>query len=108
MWKYNNERFVVLDTGDIIDTCSWGCQGWGDSYQTHLEIEGNKVYVTYWTAGDYDYNDEFDKLFLGNIVYSSNKPFLVKESVLSRTPTITYDEYNLDLSDFIGEIRGNE
>lgn len=99
MEKDKAKRYVILDTGAIIDLETYGLQSWGDGYtQYGIKIEDDKVYETFWSYGgdwEEDVNDEF---LLGTIVYQSDKPFYIKES--DATLTIIkpdYTEYGVDL-----------
>lgn len=94
-------RYIVLDTGLIIDTCTWGMGSWGDSYcQYGLEFEDDKVYETTWT-NDYD-GEEMDTEFLGKIVYSTDIPLQICECISARSEQPEYREYGIDVDKYFG------
>lgn len=95
----NVKRYVVLDTGAIIDLGTYGLQSWGSSNQYGIEIKGNKVYETYWGYGGEWEDDINEETLLGTIVYQSDKPFYICEAITgeaySKKPE--YSEYGVDL-----------
>ena len=96
--KVEIKRFIVLDTGDIIDLDTYGMESWGSNSQYSVEIKGNKVYETYWRYGGDLEEDINNEILLGTVVYSSSKPLYVLESGTSST-TIKpdYREYGAKL-----------
>lgn len=97
------KRFVVLDTGAIVDLAAYGMGSWGSTCQYGVKVEGDKVYETYWSYGGEWEEDVEGEALLGAIVYSSDKPFRVLES--SASPTIAkpdYAEYGVDLEKAFG------
>lgn len=92
------KRFVVLDTGAIIDLATYGMGSWGSHDQCGVTVRGGKVYETRWIYRG-DFEEAVDaEAFLGKIVYSSSKPFYILESLSS--PTLLkpdYKEYGADL-----------
>lgn len=92
------KRFVVLDTGAIIDLATYGMGSWGSHDQCGAEVRGGKVYETHWICrGDFE-EDVNLEVFLGKIVYSSSKPFYILESFSSTTLLKPdYKEYGDDL-----------
>ena len=94
----HTKRFVILDTGAIIDLATFGMESWGSNNQYSVEIIDNKVYATYWSYGSRWEEDTDDKILLGSIVYQSDKPFYITESDASSTIKKTdYAEYGADL-----------
>ena len=94
----HTKRFVILDTGAIIDLATFGMESWGSNSQYGVEITDNKVYATYWRYGGNWQEDTDDKILLGTIVYQSDKPFYIVESDVSSTIKKTdYAEYGADL-----------
>ena len=93
------KRFVVLNTGAIIDLDTYGLQSWGSSHQYGIEIKGNKVYETYWCDGDEWEDDINEETLLGTIVYQSDKPLHIEEasSAILTTKKPDYTEYGADL-----------
>lgn len=94
------KRFVILDTGAIIDLETWGLTSWGDNYcQYGIEVKGNKVYGTCWYSGNEWEEDINDEILLGTIVYQSDNPFYIKESSAAflSTKEPEYAEYGVDL-----------
>ena len=103
MKKKSVKRFVVLDTGAIVDLAAYGMGSWGSTCQYGVKVEGDKVYETYWSYGGEWEEDVEGEVLLGAIVYSSDKPFRVLES--SASPTIAkpdYAEYGVDLDQAFG------
>lgn len=91
-------RFVILDTGAIIDLETWGLNSWGSDAQYGIKIKNNKVYETFWSYGGEWEEDIRDETLLGTIVYQSDKPFHVLESGVSSTHLNSdYEEYGVDL-----------
>lgn len=100
MNENNVKRFVVLDNGAIIDLETYGLQSWGDyNSQYGIKVKDNKVYETCWSYGGEWEEDTNEEKLLGTIVYSSNKPFYIKEAssafLTSKEPD--YAEYGADL-----------
>lgn len=94
------KRFVVLDTGAIIDLETWGLNSWGSGTQYGIKVEGNKVYQTFWSYNGIWEEDIRDETLLGTIVYQSDKPFYVLESGISSTIiNLDYAEYGADLEE---------
>ena len=93
----HTKRFVILDTGAIIDLATFGMESWGSNSQYGVEITDNKVYATYWRYGGNWEEDIDDKILLGTIVYQSDKPFYIVESDVSSTIKTDYAEYGADL-----------
>lgn len=92
------KRFVVLDTGSIIDLATYGMWSWGSHDQCGAEVRGNKVYETYWSHGGDWEEDVSGEVLLGTVVYSSSKPFRILESLSSETLLKPdYKEYGADL-----------
>lgn len=83
--KVEIKRYVVLDTGAIIDLATYGMESWGSNSQYSVEIKGNKVYEVYWRCGGDLEEDINNEILLGTIVYSSSKPFHILESGSSST-----------------------
>ena len=97
------KRFVVLDTGAIVDLATYGMRSWGSNCQYSAKVEGDKVYETYWSYGGEWEEDVEGEVFLGTIVYSSDKPFRVLESSASSTAAKPeYAEYGVDLDEAFG------
>ena len=92
------KRFVVLDTGAIIDMATYGMGSWGSHDQCGAEVREGKVYETHWI-----YREDFEEdvrleVCLGKIVYSSSNPFYILESLSSQTLVKPdYKEYGADL-----------
>ena len=98
------KRFVVLDTGAIIDLATYGMGTWGSNDQCDAEVRGNKVYETYWGYGGDFEEDVIGEAFLGTVVYSSSKPFYILESFSSETLLKPdYKEYGADLEKAFGK-----
>ena len=99
MKENNVKRFVVLDSGAIIDLETWGLQSWGDNSQLGIKVKDNKVYETYWSYGGEYEDDVNEETLLGTIVCSSDKPFHVEESsaAFMSTKKPEYTEYGVDL-----------
>lgn len=92
------KRFVVLDTGAIIDLATYGMESWGSNSQYGIKVKDGKVYETFWSYGGDWEEDIDDEVLLGTIVYQSSKPFRVLESVASSTfVKPNYAEYGIDL-----------
>lgn len=66
-------RYIVTDTGYLVDTGMYGYDTAGSNNQDGIRVVDNKVYLTYWSAGNDWVEDTYDLTFLGNIVYQSNK-----------------------------------
>ena len=97
------KRFVVLDTGAIVDLATYGMGSWGSTCQYSAKVEGDKVYETYWSCGGEWEEDVEGEVLLGAIVYSSDKPFRVLESSASSTAAKPeYAEYGVDLDEAFG------
>ena len=97
------KRFAVLDTGAIVDLATYGMGSWGSSCQYSAKVEGDKVYETYWSCGGEWEEDVEGEVFLGTVVYSSDKPFRVLESSASSTIIKPeYAEYGVDLDEAFG------
>ena len=97
------KRFVVLDTGAIIDLAAYGMGSWGSACQYGIEVKGDKVYETYWSWGGDCEEDVEGKVLLGTVVYSSDNPFHVLESAASSTAVKPdYAEYGVDLGKAFG------
>ena len=97
------KRFVVLDSGAIVDLATYGMGSWGSACQYSAKVEGDKVYETYWSCGGEWEEDVEGEVFLGTIVYSSDKPFRVLESSASSTAVKPeYAEYGVDLDEAFG------
>lgn len=97
------KRFVVLDTGAIIDLATYGMGTWGSDNQCCAEVRGDKVYETYWSYGGDFEEDVEGEVLLGTVVYSSSKPFRILES--SCSPTVAKPEcaeYGADLGKAFG------
>ena len=93
------KRFVILDTGAIIDLETWGLNSWGSGTQYGIKVEGNKVYQTFWRYMG-EYKEDIDETtLLGTIVYSSDEPFYIEEacSALRHSKEPEYAEYGADL-----------
>lgn len=99
--KQRNEikRFVVLDTGAIIDLETWGLNSWGSDAQYGIKVKGNKVYETFWSYGGEWEDDIREETLLGTIVYQSDNPFYIEESgaAFLATKEPEYAEYGVDL-----------
>lgn len=56
------KRFVVLDTGAIIDLATYGMGSCGSHDQCGAEVRGGKLYETRWIyRGDFEeYGDDFE------------------------------------------------
>lgn len=104
MKKSKIKRFVVLDTGAIIDLETYGLQSWGSDCQDGLIVKDNKVYETYWRYGGGWEDDIDEETLLGTIVYSSDKPFHIKEanSAILSTKKPDYSEYGVDVEKYFG------
>ena len=97
------KRFAVLDTGAIVDLAAYGMGSWGSACQYSAKVKGDKVYETYWSYGGEWEEDVEGEVFLGTIVYSSDKPFRVLESSASSTAAKPdYAEYGADLEKAFG------
>ena len=97
------KRFVVLDTGAIIDLATYGMGSWGSNDQYGVTVKGNKVYETYWSYGGDWEEDVSGDVLLGTVVYSSSKPFRILESSCSQTfAKPEYAEYGADLGKAFG------
>lgn len=97
------KRFVILDTGAIVDLATYGMGSWGSTCQYSAKVEGDKVYETRWIYGGEWEEDVEGEVFLGTIVYSSDKPFRVLESGASQTiAKPDYAEYGVDLDEAFG------
>ena len=97
------KRFVVLDSGAIVDLATYGMGSWGSACQYSAKVEGDKVYETYWSYGGEWEEDVEGEVLLGTIVYSSDKPFRVLESSASSTAAKPeYAEYGVDLGEAFG------
>ena len=97
------KRFVVLDTGAIVDLATYGMGSWGSACQYSAKVKGDKVYETYWSYGGEWEEDVEGEVFLGTIVYSSDKPLRVLESGASSTVAKPeYAEYGVDLDEALG------
>lgn len=97
------KRFVVLDTGAIIDLATYGMGTWGSNDQCGAEVRGDKVYETYWSYGGDLEEDVSGEVLLGTVVYSSSKPFRILESLSSQTLVKPdYKEYAADLGKSFG------
>lgn len=93
------KRFVILDTGAIIDLETWGLNSWGSDAQYGIKIKDNKVYETFWGYMG-EYKEDIDETtLLGTIVYSSDKPFYIEEaySAIRHSKEPEYAEYGADL-----------
>ncbi len=100
MKKNQIKRYVILDTGAIIDLETYGLPSWGDSYtQYGIKVKDNKVYEEYWSYGGEWEEDIMDETLLGTIVYQSDKPFYIEESsaAMLTTKKPVYVEYGVDL-----------
>lgn len=99
MKENNVKRYVILDTGAIIDLETYGLQSWGQYTQYGVEIKDNKVYETYWSWGGEYEDDEYETTLLGTIVYESDKPFFIHEanSAILTTKKLEYSEYGVDI-----------
>lgn len=99
MGKDRIKRYVILDTGAIIDLESWGLHWWGSTEQEGIKVKNNKVYATYWSWGGEWEDDTNEETLLGTIVYSSDKPFHIEEanSAILTTKRPEYSEYGIDL-----------
>lgn len=93
------KRFVVLDTGAIIDLETYGLLSWGSNHQYGIKVKGNKVYETYWRYGGVWEDDINEETLLGTIVYSSEKPLFISEasSASGYTKQPEYMEYGANL-----------
>lgn len=93
------KRFVILDTGAIIDLETWGLNSWGSDAQYGITIKGNKVYETFWGYLGEHYDEINEENLLGTVVYSSDEPFYIEEACsatrYSKEPE--YAEYGADL-----------
>lgn len=99
MKKNQIKRFVILDTGAIIDLETWGLCSWGSNTQIGIKVEGNKVYETFWGYMG-EYKEDIDETtLLGTIVYSSDEPFYIEEacSATRHSKEPEYAEYGVDL-----------
>ena len=101
--KAEIKRFVVLDTGAIVDLAAYGMGTWGSTCQCGAKVVGDKVYETDWSYGGEWEEDVEGEVLLGTIVYSSDKPFRVLESSASSTAAEPdYTEYGADLGKAFG------
>lgn len=93
------KRFVVLNTGAIIDLETYGYLSWGQNMQYGIDVKGNKVYETYWCWGGEWEEDDNETNLLGTIVYSSDKPLFIKEasSAICYSKKPEYVEYGVDI-----------
>ncbi len=93
------KRFVILDTGAIIDLETWGLNSWGSDAQYDITIKGNKVYETFWGYLGEHYDEINEENLLGTVVYSSDKPFYIEEacSASRHSKEPEYAEYGADL-----------
>lgn len=97
------KRFVVLDTGAIVDLAAYGMGSWGSNDQCGAEVRGDKVYETYWSYGGDFEEDVEGEVLLGTAVCSSSKPFRILESRGSPTAAKPdYAEYGADLGKAFG------
>ena len=97
------KRFAVLDTGAIVDLATYGMGSWGSACQYSAKVKGDKVYETCWSYGGELEEDVEGEVFLGTVVYSSDKPFRVLESSASSTAAKPeYAEYGVDLDEAFG------
>lgn len=102
MKKSEIKRFVVLDTGAIIDLETWGLHSWGMDRQYGIKIEGNKVYETVWEYREY-FEDINESTLLGTIVYSSDKPFYIEQcGIAPDFRDHVYSEYGVDVEKYFG------
>lgn len=99
MEKDKTKRYVILDTGAIIDLESWGLHMWGHLQQEGIKVKNNKVYATYWSCGNEWEDDYYEEFLLGTIVYQSDKPFYIEEanSAILSTRKPEYSEYGVDI-----------
>ena len=108
--KNQIKRFVVLDTGAIIDLETWGLHSWGSDAQYGIKVKGNKVYETFWSYGGEWEDDIREETLLGTIVYQSDNHFYIEESGVS--PTIIkhddYAEYGVDLEEIFNLKKSKE
>lgn len=103
------KRFVVLDTGAVIDLETYGLLSWGSNHQYGIKVKGNKVYEVYWSYGG-EWEDGIKKeTLLGTIVYSSDKPFYIKEasSAICYTKQPEYMEYGINLKEIFEKESSN-
>lgn len=93
------KRFVVLDTGAVIDLETYGLLSWGSNHQYGIKVKGNKVYETYWSYGGECEEDINESTLLGTIVYSSDKPLFISEasSAICYTKQPEYMEYGANI-----------
>lgn len=83
--KVETKRYVILDTGAIIDLETYGMESWGSNTQYGIKIKNGKVYKTLWQYSGEWREDINDEALLGKIMYQSDKPFYVLESDVSST-----------------------
>ena len=104
------KRFVILDTGAIIDLETWGLNSWGSDAQYGIKVKGNKVYETFWSYGGEWEDDINEERLLGTIVYQSNNPFYIEESGVSSTiiKHDDYAEYGADLEEIFNLKKSKE
>lgn len=97
------KRFVVLDTGAIIDLATYGMGPWWSNDQCGVNVKGNKVYEAYWSYGGDLEEDVEGEVLLGAVAYSSGKPFRILESSCSTTfANPECEEYGADLGKAFG------
>lgn len=100
MKENNVKRYVILDTGAIIDLETYGLPSWGDGCRQYgIKVKDNKVYETYWSYGGEWEDDINEETLLGTIVYQSDKPFYIEESIAAMLTTKkpVYAEYGVEL-----------
>lgn len=99
------KRYVILDTGAIIDLETYGLRSWGDDNEQYgISVKDNKVYEEYWSYGGEWEDDINEETLLGTIVYQSDKPFYIEESNAAglTTKKPVYAEYGVDLEKVFG------
>ena len=107
--KAEIKRFVVLDTGAVVDLETYGMGSWGTSDQLGAKVKGDKVYETYWSYGGEWEEDVEGEALLGTVVLSSDEPFRILESRSSPTAAKRdYAEYGADLGKAFGSDRARE
>lgn len=66
------KRYLVLDTGLIVDSQMFGFDTAGSDDQHNLIIRGQNVYEEFWSPGNEWIEDSVVTNFLGTIAYESD------------------------------------